>query len=488
MASSQTSTQHPAPRSTKFFSPGAAFFPSLHCPYEYRPPGSWRWPKPSSGAPLTEAGDTPHRRGRQRQPARPSAYLLPANCRTGQRVIVSTGTKALQDQLFFRRRAVPRISTGESAGLLHGKGRCQLPLAATQRARRPARSAHLVGNWKRSTSIRQIAEWEKDQPKNRRPLPSFSEFARIERSAGTSSDAPPATGLFFGNHVSRFTARCFIHEMRRTAPLESDIIIVNHQPVSSLTSPSSSRHPAPPDAGILPERPPQSSSTRPTNSKTSPRSYFGLSRQQHPFRRNSPATHRRTTFTPCQAPAPKEWPAGHPAATRSRTNVSSPACPPNGERAASPFDNREEFLETTSGDLYLSPAQPRFRPSRIGKWTCLNRHRRGLPGLRKALSPRLRTELEFLLESNSSNMVYLARRKRRIQGRPANNESRHFARPRRVFQIAIAGIPSCKPTPIDVSELLHELVFEKTIPTAILTSGNPHRAGRLRTHPASASA
>ena len=29
------------------------------------------------------------------------AYLLPA-LRTGQRVIVSTGTKALQDQLFFR--------------------------------------------------------------------------------------------------------------------------------------------------------------------------------------------------------------------------------------------------------------------------------------------------------------------------------------------------------------------------------------------------
>jgi ATP-dependent DNA helicase DinG len=79
------------------------------------------------------------------------------------------------------------------------------------------------------------------------------------------------------------------------------------------------------------------------------------------------------------------------------------------------------------------------------------------PGLKKRVA-RLRTELEFLLESNSSNMVYWM--ERRAHG---GSDTKTFAArggPRTTFLQA---------TPIDVSELLSELVFEQ-IPTVVLTS------------------
>jgi ATP-dependent DNA helicase DinG len=76
------------------------------------------------------------------------------------------------------------------------------------------------------------------------------------------------------------------------------------------------------------------------------------------------------------------------------------------------------------------------------------------PGLRKRVA-RLRSELEFLLESNSTNMVYWMER-RLSHSNAANPRS-------------AARTTFLQATPIDVSELIREQVFE-TIPTAILTS------------------
>src|SRR6201988_1662400 len=95
MASSQT-TPRPLPSLHEFFAPGGILAQSP-LPYEYRP-GQLEMAKaveralaerrPLIGEAGTGTGKT-------------LAYLLPA-LRTGQRVIVSTGTKALQDQLYFR--------------------------------------------------------------------------------------------------------------------------------------------------------------------------------------------------------------------------------------------------------------------------------------------------------------------------------------------------------------------------------------------------
>jgi ATP-dependent DNA helicase DinG len=82
------------------------------------------------------------------------------------------------------------------------------------------------------------------------------------------------------------------------------------------------------------------------------------------------------------------------------------------------------------------------------------------PGLKKRVA-RLRSELEFLLESSASNMVYwMERRISGVTDRSSGRPSTFRAQSRTTFLQA---------TPIDVSELLFELVFDQ-IPTVVLTS------------------
>jgi ATP-dependent DNA helicase DinG len=84
------------------------------------------------------------------------------------------------------------------------------------------------------------------------------------------------------------------------------------------------------------------------------------------------------------------------------------------------------------------------------------------PGLKKRVA-RLRSELEFLLESNAHNMVYWM--ERRISGsadKSSSTGARGGFRPQSRSTFLQA-------TPIDVSELLHEMVFDQ-IPTVVLTS------------------
>src|ERR1700738_1358274 len=95
MASTDTQTRT-LPTLHEFFAPGG-ILASSPLPYEYRP-GQMEMAKAVERAMaerrhlIVEAGTGT---------GKTLAYLLPA-LRTGQRVIISTGTKALQDQLFFR--------------------------------------------------------------------------------------------------------------------------------------------------------------------------------------------------------------------------------------------------------------------------------------------------------------------------------------------------------------------------------------------------
>jgi ATP-dependent DNA helicase DinG len=132
--------------------------------------------------------------------------------------------------------------------------------------------------------------------------------------------------------------------------------------------------------------------------------------------------------------------------------------PTNGD-GRQPFDNREEFLET-SGDLYLSLRNTlRLLESEMELLTEIDE----APGLRKRVA-RLRSELEFLLESNSSNMVYWL--ERRMVGSLGADRS---GPPGRAGLRSQSRHTFLQATPIDVSELLHEMVFE-SIPTVVLTS------------------
>jgi ATP-dependent DNA helicase DinG len=123
-----------------------------------------------------------------------------------------------------------------------------------------------------------------------------------------------------------------------------------------------------------------------------------------------------------------------------------------------PFTGRQEFLEA-SGDLFLSVCATLKRmEAEMDQLAEVEE----APGLKRRVE-RLRSELQFMLESNDSNMVYWL--ERRISGptdrSQASGRSSGFrAQSRTTFMQA---------TPIDVSELLRELVFEQ-IPTVVLTS------------------
>ncbi len=120
MSTSETQTRA-LPSLYEFFSPGGILARSP-LPYEYRP-GQLEMAKAVERALnehrhlIVEAGTGT---------GKTLAYLLPA-LRTGQRVIISTGTKALQDQLFFR--DVPFLETliGDLR-VCYMKGRAKLSL------------------------------------------------------------------------------------------------------------------------------------------------------------------------------------------------------------------------------------------------------------------------------------------------------------------------------------------------------------------------
>ena len=119
-----------------------------------------------------------------------------------------------------------------------------------------------------------------------------------------------------------------------------------------------------------------------------------------------------------------------------------------------PFTNREDFLES-SGDLYLA-----VRSTLSLIESELDR----IPDLDEALGLKnraatLRADLQFMLESTASNMVFWLERR----ATPATASVQKSA-PR-----SGARSTFLQATPIDVSELLRDLVFDQ-IPTVVLTS------------------
>jgi ATP-dependent DNA helicase DinG len=431
MAPSETSTRT-LPTLHEFFAPGGILARSP-LPYEYRP-GQLEMAKAVERALaerrhlIVEAGTGT---------GKTLAYLLPA-LRTGQRVIVSTGTKALQDQLFFR--DIPFLETLlGSLRVCYMKGRanylCRHKLVVL-------RDQPILSGLEEIDQYRQIAEWEKiTETGDRSELSGLPESSALWHKLDARSEA------CLGSTCPDYR-RCFITEMRRKA-LESDIIIVNHHLFFADLSVKQEAAGAP-DAGILPEAAAVVFDEAHELEEVAS-SYFGLSVSNIRFEELA-----RDTDTLLRG---KEGADKLPAATqqlRDRARMFFAGLPTNGD-GRQPFGDREGFLET-SGDLYLGLRTTlRLMETEMDRLTDIDE----APGLRKRVA-RLRTELEFLLESNSSNMVYWLER-RAVSGPPEKGGSERRAlrhQSRTTFLQA---------TPIDVSELLRELVFE-TIPTVVLTS------------------
>jgi ATP-dependent DNA helicase DinG len=236
--------------------------------------------------------------------------------------------------------------------------------------------------------------------------------------------------------------------MRRKA-LESDIIIVNHHLFFADLSVRREATGAP-DAGVLPEAAAVIFDEAHELEEVAS-NYFGLSVSNIRFEelaRDVDALLRG-----------KEGADKLPAATmqlRERARLFFAGLPMAGD-GRQPFTAREEFLES-SGDLYMAVRTTlKLMEAEMERMTGVDE----APGLKKRVG-RLRTELEFLMESNSSNMVYWMERRLHGGGSSSDRSGTRSIR-------NAARNTFIQATPIDVSELLHELVFEQ-IPTVVLTS------------------
>jgi ATP-dependent DNA helicase DinG len=421
--SSIASPSRALPTLYEFFSPGGILARSP-LPYEYRP-GQLEMAKAVERA-LSERRHLIVEAGTGT--GKTLAYLLPA-LRTGQRVIISTGTKALQDQLFFR--DIPFLET-----LLGDLRVCYMKGRANYLCRHKLttlRDQPILSGLEEIDQYKQIADWERTtETGDRAELSGLPESSALWQKLDARSEACLGT-------TCPDYRRCFITEMRRRA-LESDIIIVNHHLFFADLSVKQEAAGAA-DAGVLPEAAAVVFDEAHELEEVAS-SYFGISVSNVRFEELA-----RDIDSLLRG---KEGADRIPAATqqlRERTRLFF-ACLPITTDGRQPFAEREHFLET-SGDLYLAVRNTlKVLESEIDPLSGVDE----APGLKKRVS-RLRNELEFLLESNSSNMVYWMERRAAL-GLSARNASRNTF---------------IQATPIDVAELLHELVFDE-IPTVVLTS------------------
>src|SRR5215469_8034640 len=430
MPSIETSTRT-LPTLHEFFAPGGILARSP-LPYEYRP-GQLEMAKAVERALaerrhlIVEAGTGT---------GKTLAYLLPA-LRTGQRVIVSTGTKALQDQLYFRDVPFLESLLGELR-VCYMKGRanylCRHKLVTL-------RSQPILSGLEEIDQYRQIAEWEQTTETGDR-----SEIAGLPEASAVWAKLDARSDACLGSTCPDYR-RCFITEMRRKA-LESDIVIVNHHLFFADLAVKREASGAP-DAGILPEAAAVVFDEAHELEEVAS-SYFGLSVSNIRFEELA-----RDTDVMLRGKEGTENMPGLTQQLRERSRLFFSALPMTGD-GRQPFTGREEFLES-SGDLYMSvTANLRRLEAEIDGLKNIDE----APGLRKRVA-RLRSELEFLLESNANNTVYW------LERRAYGGADRGTPSPR--MRRSEARTTFLQATPIDVSELLSELVFE-SIPTVVLTS------------------
>jgi ATP-dependent DNA helicase DinG len=145
------------------------------------------------------------------------AYLVPALL-SGKRVVISTGTKNLQEQLFFKDIPILEQFFPQGISACYMKGRANY--ACRQKIYDAEREPILSG-LEEVSDFQIIRAWEKTtETGDRSDIPDLPESS----SAWTKIDA--RAELCTGQKCPQFE-RCFITLMHQRA-LESDLIVVNH--------------------------------------------------------------------------------------------------------------------------------------------------------------------------------------------------------------------------------------------------------------------
>ncbi len=355
------------------------------------------------------------------------AYLLPA-LRSGRRVIVSTGTKNLQEQLYFKDIPFLESLLGELR-TCYMKGRanylCRRKLYALQHE-------PILNGLEEIKQFNAIAAWEKTtETGDRAEIDALPETSQLWHKL----DARSETCL--GQTCPDFE-RCFITEMRRKAA-ESDLIIVNHHLFFADLAIKQQAANAP-DAGVLPDADvvifDEAHELEDVAS-----AYFGLQLSNIRFEelaRDIEALLRAKHALSSGLKAASEM-------LRERARMFFVALPMRGEGRAQ-FADRETFLED-QGELYL------------GVLNALNlldgelermRNVEEAPGLKRRVNE-LHDRLKFLMEAEDKNTVFWMERRGGGRGREASYNT------------------FLQATPIEVSGLMTDVLFN-VFPTVVLTS------------------
>ena len=364
------------------------------------------------------------------------AYLLPV-IRSGKRVIISTGTKNLQEQLFYK--DVPFL---EQALFPHAEGKlnvCYMKGRNNYLCRKKLydlTDQPVLSGLEEIEHYRSIAAWEKTTGTGDR-----SELAELPEASALWHKLDARADTCLGQKCSSWD-KCFITEMHRRA-MESDIIIVNHHLFfADLAIKQASEYA--PDAGILPDVGAVIFDEAHELEDVAG-SYFGISvsnsRVEDLCRDVEASLQRNKLLSAALSGALKSL--------RERAQFFFALLPPGDGRFS--FENRHEFLEE-NGDEFIALQQALRRlASEIENMQSkpeevYNFSRR---------SQELQVQLGFVMESEDHNTVFwIERRGARSGGGGAPRQRQN------VFLQA---------TPIDVAPILKSCLFDQ-LECAVLTS------------------
>ena len=145
------------------------------------------------------------------------AYLVPALL-SGKRIIVSTGTKTLQEQLFFKDVPFLQQHFARPLKVCYMKGRNNY---ACRQKIYDAENTPVLTGLEEVADFEIIREWEKTTE-----IGDRSEIKTLPESSTAWAKVDARSELCSGQKCPNYD-RCFITLMHQRA-LESDIIIVNH--------------------------------------------------------------------------------------------------------------------------------------------------------------------------------------------------------------------------------------------------------------------
>ena len=374
------------------------------------------------------------------------AYLLPALCRAReqkQRIIISTGTKNLQEQLYFK--DVPFLeSLLGPLNVCYMKGRanyvCKQKLYAL-------RDNPLLTGLEEISQFHSILQWERTTETGDR-----AEVDALPESSSLWNKLDARSEVCLGQTCPNWE-QCFITSMRRKA-LESDIVIVNHHLFFADLSIKQQAAGAS-DAGILPEAAAVIfDEAHELESIAS--QYFGIALSNARFDELARDTELLLRAKGASSSAIES--AAQTVRERSKLFFASlPAGPSDLGRLE--FIDRADFLEAR-GDAYIGATNALQRLE--GELERL-REVDEAAGLRKRAAD-IRNHLKFLLESTDPNTVFWIERRATSGMRNAARNARDTAVPS-----AQSFSTHLQATPIDVSTLMAETLFER-YPSVILTS------------------